>query len=123
MTALLVFALAFAAGAVAEYYAEAWSIRWTRNVTHDLPFNVPKVEARIRGAQNLTSKLLLLGAVDVAAVFGIREGWLFGVTLFACVHLGAQLGARRAIRDEVWRKYHKRAADLAANKPDEEDDE
>lgn len=82
-----VYGVAFAVGAVSEYYAEVWGVKYTNAVNGRYSGLKPEqIDLKIATARKWGTLLLLLGAVDVASVFG---GW----GLYAAVIAGALVGA------------------------------
>ena len=108
----MIYLVAFLAGAVAEFYGDLWTIRWNTAVqARSYPLGRGNMTRHIRRTVLLGWGLLLLGAVDVASIFG-------GMELFATVLAGSLVGSALATRWEMERKWAKKVANLR----DEEDE-
>lgn len=87
---------AFAVGAVSEYYAEVWGVRYANAINGRYSRLKPEeIAAKIATARKWGSLLLLLGAVDVASVFG---GWGLYVAVIAGALVGAWTGLGHVMR-------------------------
>lgn len=97
MTWALVFLLAFAYGAVGEYYADLWTIRWNGGTTGPLPAGWQAFRRRVWRMIFLGAGLRLIGSIDTGTVFG-------GPWAYVAMALGSQIGGAVA----TWREMHRR---------------
>ena len=101
--------LAFAAGAIAEYYSERWGVRYANAVTGKYRgLTADAIRVKVWEARKWGVLLFLLSQVDLGALLG---GW----KLYLSVVVGAALGGWIGLGDVMMSRWERR-------NPEEEDE-
>ena len=97
----MIYLAAFLAGAVAEWLAEVWGVRYSNAVNGRYArLSEADMDAKVWRARKSGLILLVLSQVDNSAIFG-------GFWVYGCVVLGAMVGAWTGVGHVMWAKWRR----------------